>query len=308
MFRRQTDEVFSTLQQVQRRLSQHTDGSAPEDVVSPTIRRVTNPTDGRKVPPPSSTAPRSTTQGGRKGSQYGSKFQVNAGGVEQPAHVVPVIDRSNMAHTGKVLNEQGIAQEYAPMPAAQQAPTGILIRPPTALLLAVLFLGSVVGAYSIGRVSSIPPQQAMPIAGPADPVVANRTSEDIDRQRQINDARNNATQATLTTPVTTTNRNSAIQPTGDYVLVLQSYTQNTPEKMQRMRDLAVRYNKMARKYVNDGYKPWFGVRQPRSGGLQLVFGALDTSVFGIPNNDSLAKKMEKDMKRPFPTALWIKIR
>ena len=130
MFRRQTDEVFSTLQQVQRRLSQHTDGSAPEDVVSPTIRRVSNPNDGRRAPPPSTAAPRSATKGARKGSQYGGKFQVNEGSAEQPAHVVPVIDRSNMGNTGKVLGEQGIAEEYAPLPASPMArQPGILIRP-----------------------------------------------------------------------------------------------------------------------------------------------------------------------------------
>ena len=75
-----------------------------------------------------------------------------------------------------------------------------------------------------------------------------------------------------------------------------------------MQDLAARYNSMARKYANDGYQPWFGVRKPRSGGVQLVFGALAEGVFGIPRNDALGNKMEKDMKGPFPTAIWIKIR
>ena len=95
MFRRQTDEVFSTLQQVQRRLSQHTDGSATEDVVSPTIRRVTNPNDGRKAPPPStakprSAPPRSASQSGRRPSQYGNKFQVNEGGKNPPPTLSPL--------------------------------------------------------------------------------------------------------------------------------------------------------------------------------------------------------------------------
>ena len=108
-----------------------------------------------------------------------------------------------MANTGKVLGEQGLAQEYAPMPAAQYPrPTGILIRPPTALLLAVLFLGSVVGAYSIGRTSSAPPSQAVVAAGPGPEIVANRSLEDIQRQRELNQARNTNTEVVVPNPGT----------------------------------------------------------------------------------------------------------
>ena len=286
---------FRVSQQVQRRLSQHTDGSATEDVVSPTIRRVTNPNDGRKAPPPStakprSAPPRSASQSGRRPSQYGNKFQVNEGGEEPPAHVVPVVDRSNMAHTGKILGEQGLAQEYAPMP-----PLSIRSRrgpvSPRRPFLAVLFLGSIVArqhqAHSSARIAG----GGCRWSGPE--IVANRSLEDIQRQRELNQARNTNTEVVVPNPGTNQNRNPAIQATGDHVLVLESYTKITPERMQRMQDLAARYNSMARKYANDGYQPWFGVRKPRSGGVQLVFGALTEGVFGIPRNDALGKKMER---------------
>ena len=310
MFRRQTDEVFSTLQQVQRRLSQHTDGSAPEDVVSPTIRRVSNPNDGRRAPPPSTAAPRSATKGARKGSQYGGKFQVNEGSAEQPAHVVPVIDRSNMGNTGKVLGEQGIAEEYAPLPASPMArQPGILIRPPTALLLSVLFLGAVVGAYGIGRLSAVPPTQISATVGPAGGGIGDRSLQDIQQQKAINDARNaHRVEAQVPNPNQQNTRVSGVKPTGDYVLVLESYTQITSDRIQRMQGTAKGYNELASQHASDGYKPWFGVRKPKTGGLQLVFGALDQNVFGISKTDALAQRMEKAMRKRFPTAIWIGIR
>ena len=98
-----------------------------------------------------------------------------------------------MANTGKVLppGEPGIAEEYAPLPSTNTLgqPKGILIRPPTALLLAVLVIGAVVGAYTFGR-SSVAPQTASPAVGPAPSGAGGRVPRKS-RESGKNNARQN---------------------------------------------------------------------------------------------------------------------
>lgn len=310
MFRRQTDEVFSTLQQVQRRLSQHTESGA-DGVINPSVRRVTqagekkgSSTAGKAPARPVSRAPRA-----QPGSQYGTKFRVNSSSTDQPQHVVPVVDRSRMGNTGASLSHAGHDQDAeldtVAMPAIGR-PRGLLIRPPMALLLGVLFVASVVGAYALGGAGGS--AATVGGVGPAPDGAGQRSVEEIAAQQRLIEQQR-TTQATVD-PVAVNRRGSqqGAQPLGDHVLVLESYARYSASGEQRFVEIAERYNAMAREFADRGYQPWFGVRRPSSGGLQLVFGALDGNVFGIPDDDALAKKMFDEMRSSrFPTAFWVKI-
>lgn len=311
MFRRQTDEVFTTLQQVQRRLSQHTEAGTPDAVVSPSVRRVSRPGDAPRSAAPGST-PATTTAKGRppprstpppaRTSQYGSKFRINDSGSEQPQHVVPVVDRSRIGRTAAELP----AVEDMAEPVTAVRPRGLLLTPALALMLAVLFVASVVGAYALG---SSGPQPSAGGLGPAPGEAGSRDAQTIAQQRE-QQREQSTTRTTASVPIGTTPRSApAVQPRGDHVLVLESLPRYSAPAAERFQAVADRYNEMAREFAADGYQPWFGVRRPSSGGLQLVFGALADDVFGVPDNDALAQKMFTDLRAArFPTAFWVKIR
>jgi hypothetical protein len=74
---------------------------------------------------------------------------------------------------------------------------------------------------------------------------------------------------------------------GDFVLVLQSAKDATVEAEKFFQDKAAQLNDFALKNAGRGWKPYFGVRKPVSGGVQLVFGLVD-GVFGVGRDDYLA--------------------
>jgi len=65
---------------------------------------------------------------------------------------------------------------------------------------------------------------------------------------------------------------------GGHVLVLTSVARANADDEQRFTNDARRLNQYAEQNLRGGYKPWFGVRKPSSGGLQLVFGIVNGQV------------------------------
>jgi hypothetical protein len=92
------------------------------------------------------------------------------------------------------------------------------------------------------------------------------------------------------------------------VLVLRSEARISDSTRQEFEGLADKFNSAAAEHASLGYRPWFGVRQPASGGIQFVFGKADGQ-FGIPKADDLGKRMYTEMRKSrFPDAFWIRIR
>ncbi|MBA3686356.1 MAG: hypothetical protein H0W72_14110 [Planctomycetes bacterium] len=93
---------------------------------------------------------------------------------------------------------------------------------------------------------------------------------------------------------------------GQYILVLQSVARVTAEDEQRFRADADKLNAYAERRAKDGLKPWFGIRRPVNGGLQLVFGQGRDGVSGVDKEqfqsfaDSLGRAGYKDVK-------WLKL-
>ncbi|TVR44704.1 MAG: hypothetical protein EA402_06380 [Planctomycetota bacterium] len=333
MFRRQTDEVFSTLQQVQRRISQHTESGSGEGVVNPSVRRVTQPAEnlgqgtGRPPGRPVSKPPRSRQPGSSP-----SRFQINPGGTAQPQHVVPVVDRSRVGQTAAVLGQGvgsaaegeayddvgtgriGSSADAARRPLYRRS-RGLLLSPAVSLLVAVVVVAAVIGSYHLGARSVVAGDRdsaAVPAGGGA-----GLRDEQAIAQNQQQRAQQQAQSAAAAPTVTTAQRNrgtqtpaaSAIRPLGDHVLVLESAARFSAAGAERFQLLADRYNELALEFADRGFQPWFGVRRPASGGLQLVFGALGDDVFGVARDDPLSERMFEDLRGSrFPSAFWVKIR
>ncbi len=68
---------------------------------------------------------------------------------------------------------------------------------------------------------------------------------------------------------------------GSYVIVLESVDDASPDNIQHLNRSASDLNKIMIKNAALGWKPWFGVRQPENGQLQLVYGETSDGVFGI---------------------------
>ena len=70
-------------------------------------------------------------------------------------------------------------------------------------------------------------------------------------------------------------------------------------------------NDFVRRDHTHGWKPYFGVRKPSSGGIQLVFGDVDGQ-FGVARDEFLAfatllAKPEKDGGANFGSASWVRV-
>jgi hypothetical protein len=73
-----------------------------------------------------------------------------------------------------------------------------------------------------------------------------------------------------------------LQPAlGDYYWVLSSVGENTPEALGELEAQAAEYNRWAVDNAAAGLQAYFAVRQPRSGGLQLVYGQKPGHALGV---------------------------
>jgi hypothetical protein len=239
MFRRKTDQVYATLQQVQRRITE---------------RSISLPSSGPSAP---------------------EAHQLQA----QPVYP---FDRPEAAP----LAEPAPGDLTAP-----SAPPGrrtLQLSPELASTVVVLWLLSIVIAYFLGTARAARPPEASAgyapgPAGQRDPSLA----------------------ASSQSAVRATNSSgSAVPGSGKDVLILKSANKVTDEYEQDFGKKAARLNEVASKNVELGLRPWFGVRKPSSGGIQLVYGALDGK-FGVNSEDfaELDKRFAKE--KEYDGAHWM---
>ena len=266
MFRRKTDQVYATLQQVQRRLTQtaHDDGeaerqraTAPAGEARPATGSFTRPATGAFARPSGSPGPVAPNP------QLPTGATIPTGAQIPPPGVAP-------AHRRHVLQLSG-----------ELATVIFLVWLVT--LVASFFVGQHFGkrgvapadpgaGYAAGDAGARPPR-APPAEAPANPTRA---------------------------PATTG------QPAaGNFILVLASVARANPDDEQRFANDAKRLNQYAEQNARSGYKPWFGVRKPASGGLQLVFGVVNGQ-FGV-NKDEFASFTDALDRAGYKGAHWIRV-
>lgn len=244
MFRRRTDQIYSTLQQVQRRITEQTGVSSP---AMPGVET--------------------------KGSIY------------SPTPTQPLVTLQPLS--------QALPLEPEPAPDGQQ-PITPFAEPPVAtgrryvlqlpselaLTLVVVWLLSVALAFFLGH-----RMRSGQVTAPAAP--APRREE-----------------APLVKEA------PAIRRLGDYVLVLINTPNDTVESENALQNQANTLNEYVAKNAHLGWRPYFGVRRPRSGGLELVFGYANGQ-YGVSKDEF--KDFAELIAKPRPdgagyrSAHWIKV-
>ena len=260
MFRRKTDQVYATLQQVQRRLTQ----TANDELDAAERHRATAPA-GEPRPATGSFARPSASPGPlAPHPQLPTGATIPTGAQVPPPGVAP-------SHRRHVLQLSG-----------ELATVIFLIWLVT--LVASFFVGQHFGkrgvapedpgaGYAAGDAGARAPRAATPAEAPV-----------------------NATRAPAT----------AGQPAaGNSILVLASVARANPDDEQRFANDAKRLNQYAEQNARSGYKPWFGVRKPASGGLQLVFGVVNGQ-FGV-NKDEFASFTDALDRAGYKGAHWIRV-
>jgi hypothetical protein len=244
MFRRRTDQVYSTLQQVQRRITEQS-GQAPEQAdIEPSV--TTQPVVN--LQPLSQALP--------------------SGGV------VP---------TQSALNPAPAAAPFAGVQTNRLGPAGnryvLQVSGDLAMLLVVIWLISMALMFVLGQ-----HWRSSGGAGLAPGPAGNRD--------------------TATAAVAPGKRQ------GDWIYVLLSQTTATVEATQFFEERARNLNEFVRQNANRGWKPYFSVRKPVNGGIELAFGYAD-GVWGIDQAEFVA--FAKILAEPqpkgggFASARWVKV-
>lgn len=241
MFRRRTDQVYSTLQQVQRRITEQ--NGMPAEAGEPLA--------------PSGQPP------GPVNLQPLSQALPTGGTPAVPAQPV---------------------QPFAGVAANRLAPGGnryvLQVSGDLATLLVVMWLISMALMFVLG-------QQWRPSAG------AGLASGPAGSREAVQAAP------------------APAKRLGDWLYILESRP-NSPVEIvnsyeQRARELNEYVMKNAQ--VQPGWKPYFGVRKPDNGGIELVFGAVDRGVFGIDRTEfvEFAKMLSEPAGGGYASARWVKV-
>lgn len=219
--RRTTEQVYSTLQQVQRRMSEQ--GGAPAQAIG----------SGGTRP--------FVTSGGRTavGNVAGPRYPTPPGGVVvSPTSANPPSDQ---IESGSPLGGM-----------LTQNPTGVsrfTLQLPLhlAITLMLLWLVTVILAFVLGRMSG--DRAPMPI-NPT-PVATGVPSASVEAPER-----------------------------GRFVFLLKSAPSTNEQLRQQWQKEVDRLNDVCRQNAAKGWKPFFALREPENGGLQMVYGQIDGR-FGI---------------------------
>ena len=244
MFRRKTDQVYATLQQVQRRLTDATQGGEGEGEIFGARP---------KLPPSLPSDPlRAVT----------AQAQAAIGLTSPPPVASPPSPSTGSFHRRNALQFSG---ELAT----------VLFLLWVVTLTVAFFIGKHVG----GRAAVVDPGAGY-AAGEAGSRATTRK----------------ALEAEGTTSTT---------KLGAHVLVLQSVARSNAESESKLGTNARQLNEFAEKNPQQGFKPWFAVRKPGNGGLQLVYGLVNGS-FGIDKdgNASLADTFDR---AGYKDAHWVRV-
>ncbi len=252
MFRRRTDQVYSTLQQVQRRITEQTGMADPQDPVA------TQPVVGRQP-----------------------LEQVLPSGVPvvMPQVAQTGIQPPNIPPTAVV---QPPSQSYLNPGAVRLGPGGkryvLQLSGDMAMLLLVVWIASMAVMFVLGQYWRTSGGAGL-AAGPAG------------------------------------NRDVAAAPVGkrqgDTILLLQSAPNATVESVSFFEERARSLNDFVRQNNKAGWKPYFGVRKPVNGGVELAFGVVD-GAWGVNQSDYIefAKLLSQPLDKRgagYGQARWIKV-
>ncbi len=252
MFRRRTDQVYSTLQQVQRRITEQAGMADPQDPVA------TQPVVGRQP-----------------------LEQVLPSGVPvvMPQVAQTGIQPPNIPPTAVV---QPPSQSYLNPGAVRLGPGGkryvLQLSGDMAMLLLVVWIASMAVMFVLGQYWRTSGGAGL-AAGPAG------------------------------------NRDVAAAPVGkrqgDTILLLQSAPNATVESVSFFEERARSLNDFVRQNNKAGWKPYFGVRKPVNGGVELAFGVVD-GAWGVNQSDYIefAKLLSQPLDKRgagYGQARWIKV-
>jgi hypothetical protein len=246
MFRRRTDQVYATLQQVQRRITEQAPGSP-----APTLDRT---------------------------------------GTAQPFAPLQEALQRQKAPAPPVVGHQ--PEPPPPPPQLAPMPTGRIILPltvPFALTLTVLWIVSCVLCFVLGQHERERRTPSAPV-GFAAGDAGNR----------------DATAPSDAAP----SSSAATKAVGPDLLVLTQVPTATAEMEQFYRQRAQQLNDIMGKNSSRGWKPWFGVRKPSNGSLQLVFGEVAEGQYGVNRKDfdDFARMLAQPPPKGggYASAIWVK--
>ncbi len=254
MFRRKTDQVYATLQQVQRRITEQGGADLANEI--PLVREAP-PMSTYPLSPQPSSAPRPATMVG--------------------APRAPGLNASQLS---------AAVPQAMPAGGPSRAPL-LTLSNELASFLVILWLITLVIAFVVGRAQA-PRQQVDPgadyAAGPAghrDPAAAKAAK-----------------------PAAATGARAVLvvmsAKVGTYTAAHEAQFEAQAREMNRRAVAA-----------GDPYKPWFAVRKPANGDLQMVWGLVD-GAFGVDREahdafrESLVK-IEDGGKKPYAGVFWLPV-
>lgn len=246
MFRRRTtDQVYATLQQVQRRITEGANSPGTAPIARPTTARVAHPTS---LP----------GEGGRPATgSYTPSAAPGTARVPDPALVAAAQAQLQPPPSGRLV---------------LHIPIGL------ASTMALVWLLTLVLAFLMGQIGARP--------GPAgEPAAAAAAGEP---------ARGEAAPA---------------KRAGEWILVLKSVPNPTPELRTQWQREVDRLNAYVRQNEARGWKPFFALREPPSGQIEFVFGKADGQ-FGVDRAafEDFAKLMATPPPKGggYASAKWVK--
>jgi hypothetical protein len=269
MFRRQTDQVFSTLQAVQRRISKHTDEGAE------------TPAPGASARPGAGTVPRSGGLGSHAPRPLGKPIVIRS---------TPTAEAGEHSPPPPVLGAKPVARSHSQvretLKGAGPAPApGQLVLPLQAVMTAgVLMLGAVIGAFFIGRATAPATVQVL------------ATQNNHANGAETPPANGNAPQIQV--------QGEAPRASGRQIILLGNATDRTKAEAN-----VQQWNDYARKYATSlpYLHPWFAIRSPGGGPLQVIYGEVAPGQIGIDASDEQHQKALEQIKKSFPNAAFIEL-
>ena len=310
MFRRRTDKVYATLQEVQRRITQGTEADDDHALLRPPgqqVSRVHTQAPPQRPAPASSSwssGPSSFMPGPRSESlpqRHRTQYDANPGQLILPPGMtpLPVPDPGTVTTAGAQYDDDKVvAQQYPATDGPEgdmvsdpgyqrlarrqgQAPAqpgagdrlpqgGVFISAPVLMMLAVLWLASIGVAVALTDAAR---RGATPAEDLTEVPSGDGMQDRHDAAVIVDSGRREPR----------TNERAIRQPLGDYYIIIQSVSRYSAEAEERFRNLQASHNQQAE---NSGrLAPWFGIRRPASGGLQYIYGEVAEGVIGIPRND-----------------------
>lgn len=302
MFRKKTDLVYSTLQQVQRRMTNQTESGQSQSASQGASR-----------------SPRSQVEASMSSGKLPYTGQPQVQGQQQPGteriqsvggpFTTPQVRRGTdpgLSQTGSgahpisapaptsITGGEGLMSSPTVTPAGASGnyAQGILLTFPILCVMSLLWIVSIIIAYKLGPIVMAPSgEQTTALASVERAEGTAGDGPDRSKPRQAIPA----------------NTSRTVHPArGHDILVLQSVSTMKAKARQQFERKAKSYNEAARRQPHL-LKPYFGVRNTRNNGLQLYFGFKDGNIGVKKANFPGVKEQMKgaNNKRGYPDAYWM---